>query len=63
MKVLETQRLILHRLTVEDSEFMFKLLNYPSWLQFIGDRGVRTLDEARDYIFQSLVTMYSTRLT
>jgi RimJ/RimL family protein N-acetyltransferase len=58
MKVLETERLILRRLTVEDSEFILELLNDPSWLRFIGDKGVRTLDEARDYILKSLVTMY-----
>ncbi|MDT4897201.1 MAG: hypothetical protein QOH25_2278 [Acidobacteriota bacterium] len=58
MKVLETERLILRRLTVEDSEFILELLNDPSWLRFIGDRGVRTLDAARDYILRSLVTMY-----
>jgi RimJ/RimL family protein N-acetyltransferase len=58
MKVLETERLILRRLTVEDGEFMLELLNDPSWLRFIGDKGIRTLDAARDYISQSLVTMY-----
>jgi hypothetical protein len=42
-------------LTVKDSEFMLELLNDPAWLQFIGDRGVRTLDDARDYILQNLV--------
>jgi RimJ/RimL family protein N-acetyltransferase len=58
MKVLETERLILRRLAVEDSEFILELLNDPSWLRFIGDRGVRTLDAARDYILKSLVAMY-----
>lgn len=58
MKVLETERLILRRLTVNDSEFILELLNDPSWLRFIGDRGVRTLDAARDYILKSLVSMY-----
>jgi RimJ/RimL family protein N-acetyltransferase len=58
MKVLETERLILRRLTVEDSEFILELLNDPSWLRFIGDRGVRTLDAARDYILKTLVAMY-----
>jgi [ribosomal protein S5]-alanine N-acetyltransferase len=58
MKVLETERLILRRVTVGDSEFMLELLNDPSWLRFIGDRGVRTLDAARDYILKSLVAMY-----
>lgn len=58
MKVLETERLILRRLTVEDSEFILELLNDPAWLQFIGDKGVRTLDDARDYILKSPVAMY-----
>lgn len=58
MKVLETERLIIRRLTADDSEFMLELLNDPSWIRFIGDKGVRTLDAARDYILQSLVAMY-----
>jgi RimJ/RimL family protein N-acetyltransferase len=58
MKVLETERLVLRRLTVEDGEFMLELLNDPSWLRFIGDRKVRTLDAARDYITNQLVAMY-----
>jgi [ribosomal protein S5]-alanine N-acetyltransferase len=37
---------------------MLELLNDPSWLQFIGDRGVRTLDDAHNYILQHLVAMY-----
>lgn len=58
MTVLETDRLILRRLTVDDSEFILELLNDPAWLRFIGDRGVRDLAAARDYILNSLVSMY-----
>lgn len=58
MKVLETERLILRHLTVEDSEFILELLNDPSWLRFIGDKGIRTIEAARDYILKSLVAMY-----
>lgn len=58
MKILETERLVLRHLTVEDSEFILELLNDPSWLRFIGDKGVRTLDAARDYILKNLVAMY-----
>jgi ribosomal-protein-alanine N-acetyltransferase len=58
MKVLETERLVLRRVTVEDGEFILELLNDPSWLRFIGDKGVRTLDAARDYISKTLVAMY-----
>ncbi len=58
MTVVETERLTLRRLTVEDAPFMLDLLNQPSFLQFIGDRGVRTLDDARAYILKGPVEMY-----
>lgn len=48
--VLETERLYLRQLDVEDAEFILTLLNDPSFLRFIGDKGVRTLEDAREYI-------------
>jgi RimJ/RimL family protein N-acetyltransferase len=59
MKVLETNRLIVRRLSTEDAEFILKLLNEPSWLRFIGDKGVRTVEDARAYILNGPVEMYS----
>lgn len=58
MKVLETERLVLRRLAVDDAEFMFRLLNEPSFIRFIGDRGIRTLDDARGYILNGPVASY-----
>ena len=58
MNVLETDRLLLRWLTVDDAEFIMGLLNEPSWIRFIGDRGVRTLDDARAYIENGPVDMY-----
>ncbi len=58
MKVLETERLVLRRMSVDDAEFELGLLNEPSFLQFIGDRGVRTLEDARAYILKGPVDMY-----
>src|SRR5947209_16864763 len=43
MIILETDRLVLRWLAAEDAEFIFDLLNQPSFLQFIGDKGVRTI--------------------
>lgn len=57
-RVLETERLVLRRLTVEDAAFMLGLLNEPSWLRFIGDRGVRTLEDARRYLLDGPIAMY-----
>lgn len=59
MKVLETERLILRRLSADDAEFMLELLNDPGWIRFIGDKGVRTVDEARAYIRQGPMAMYA----
>ena len=58
MIVLETERLILRRLTTGDAEFVLELLNEPSFLQYIGDRGVRSLEDAREYILNRLVASY-----
>jgi RimJ/RimL family protein N-acetyltransferase len=58
MKVLETDRLVLRRMSVDDAEFELRLLNEPSFLRFIGDRGVRTLEDARAYLLKGPVDMY-----
>jgi RimJ/RimL family protein N-acetyltransferase len=57
--VLETQRLILRRQTIDDAEFIFSLVNDPSWLRFIGDRGVRSVEDARAYILKGAMDSYS----
>jgi len=56
--VVETERLTLRRLEIGDAEFMLGLLNDPSFLRFIGDKGVRTLDDAREYILNGPVASY-----
>lgn len=58
MNIIETDRLVLRKLTIDDAKFILDLLNQPSFIQFIGDRGVRTLDDARDYILKRLVDSY-----
>jgi RimJ/RimL family protein N-acetyltransferase len=56
--VLATDRLILRRFTVADDRFILELLNDPAWLEFIGDKGVRTLEDARDYLRRGPIAMY-----
>ena len=58
MTIIETERLILRKLTVDDAAFMLELLNQPSFIQFIGDRGVRTLDDARQFILTRYIAAY-----
>ena len=50
MRVLETERLLLRWVEASDAGFMLQLLNDPDWLRYIGDRGVRTIEDARSYI-------------
>lgn len=59
MRILETKRLALRRMSTDDAEFMLHLLNEPSWLRFIGDRGVRTIEDARAYISNGPIEMYA----
>jgi len=58
MRALESSRLALRRLTLDDAEFVFGLVNQPSWLQFIGDKNVRNLDDARNYLRTGPLDMY-----
>lgn len=59
MDRLETPRLVLRRFTVDDAAFVLTLLNEPSWIRFIGDKGVRTIDAARDYLKNGPIRMYA----
>ena len=56
--MIETARLALRWLTADDAAFIVVLLNDPSWLRFIGDKGVRTEDDARRYIVNGPIKMY-----
>ena len=59
MIILETERLRLRHLTPDtDAEFILELLNDPSFIRFIGDKGVRDLDAARRYIVDGPVKSY-----
>ena len=59
MKILETERLILRRMEVEDAQFIFELVNEAAFIRNIGDKGVRTLEDARNYILNGPVASYA----
>jgi RimJ/RimL family protein N-acetyltransferase len=56
--VAETERLKLREFSREDAPFLLELLNTPEWIKFIGDRNVRTIDDARDYASNRLISSY-----
>jgi len=58
MTVLETERLILRQFKPHDAPFILVLLNEPSFLRYIGDKKVRTLDDARQYILNGPAASY-----
>jgi ribosomal-protein-alanine N-acetyltransferase len=57
--VIKTARLELRELNLEDSEFILELLNEAGFIRFIGDKGVRTAADARDYIRQGPMDSYA----
>ena len=59
MIVIETERLMLHEFTEADADFVLRLVNEPSFLRYIGDRGVRSLEDARKYIADGPVAGYA----
>ena len=54
---MQTSRLNLRLLADGDAEFILDLLNQPSWLEYIGDRGVRNLEDAHAYIHNGPLAM------
>ena len=56
--VLETERLSLRELSLEDAGFILELLNDASFLRFVGDKGVRTLEDARHYLQTGPIDSY-----
>ena len=59
MIIFETTRLTIRAFDELDAPFIFKLLNSPGWLQFIGDRNIKTEEDARLYIIEKLVANYA----
>jgi ribosomal-protein-alanine N-acetyltransferase len=57
-KVIQTERLLLRPLELNDADFILELLNEAAFLRFIGDKGVRNLETAREYIQKGPIDSY-----
>ena len=55
---LETERLVLRHLTLDDAELMLAVWNDPDFIRYVGDRGIRTLADARDTLEDGALAMY-----
>ena len=58
MTILETPRLRLRTFTTNDTDFIIELVNSPGWIQFIGDRNIRTTEQARAYLENGPIKSY-----
>jgi RimJ/RimL family protein N-acetyltransferase len=58
VKILETERTILRKVTESDADFVLDLLNQPSFIKYIADRNVRTLEQSREYIESRFTASY-----
>lgn len=54
-----SERLTLRELNTDDAPFILELLNDPDFHRYIGDRGIRTLDDAENYIQQGPAVSYA----
>jgi [ribosomal protein S5]-alanine N-acetyltransferase len=54
-----TPRLVLRELDADDAAFILELLNEDDFVRFIGDKGVRTLADAGEYIDKGPVDSYA----
>jgi [ribosomal protein S5]-alanine N-acetyltransferase len=58
LNVIETERLNLREMSDGDAAFVLELLNDPGFMQFVGDRGVRTIEAAARYIDERFAESY-----
>lgn len=58
MHILSTERLFLREFTFQDSPFFIELVNSEGWLKFIGDRNVKTIQDAEKYLEERIIHFY-----
>lgn len=61
MNIAETDRLILSKFTIDDAPFILELMNTPDWITYIGDRNVRTIEQAATYLKNNQLKAYETQ--
>jgi ribosomal-protein-alanine N-acetyltransferase len=54
----ETERLIVREFTIDDGAFVFELMNSEGWLNYIGDRHIKSIADAEAYIEEKYLPSY-----
>jgi RimJ/RimL family protein N-acetyltransferase len=57
--ILETERLRLRKIDVSDAEFIHRLMNDPAYLEFIGDKGVKTVADTERFLENVALKSYA----
>ena len=57
--ILETERLALREFTFDDTAFIVELVNSPGWIRFIGDRNIKTEEQAKTYLENGPLKSYA----
>lgn len=58
MVIAETERLVISELSLDDAPFFLKLVNTPNWIKYIGDRNLKTVKDAEDYLTKGTLKSY-----
>lgn len=58
MLILETKRLQILEFEKPDAKFVLKLVNEPAWIKFIGNKNVKTQNDASNFIGKELRQSY-----
>lgn len=58
---LETERLVLRRITLEDAGLMLAVWNDPAFVRHVGDRGIRTIEQAHEALKEGAFKLYEDR--
>ncbi len=58
MKKYETERLIIKPTNTEDAKFIFEIMNTPKYHKYIGDRNIKSLEDAENYIKNRMLLQY-----
>lgn len=49
-RIYETERLVIRAISLEDKDLIFELYTSPKFIRYIGDRGIKTVEDAENYI-------------
>ncbi len=57
--IIETERLFLREFTLDDAAFIIELVNTQGWIKYIGDRNIKTEEQAKEYLQNGPLKSYA----